>query len=81
MKLKPLTVKIKILKLIMTGTNGMTGRWYTIVEMSSIRYSLFNSKVKTRTSLFKGFKTDMNLDTNLSLENNRGQLSNHPQCC
>ena len=58
----------------MTGMNGMTGSWYTIVEMSSIRYSLFMSKVQVGTSLFKGCKTDMNLDTGLSLEKNRGQF-------
>ena len=54
----------------MTGTNGMTGSWYTIVEMSSIRYSLFMSKVQAGTSLFKGFKIDMKLDTSLYLEKN-----------
>ena len=54
----------------MTRTNDMTRRWYIIVEMSSIMYNLFMSKVQARTSLFKGFKTDMNLDTNLSLEKN-----------
>ena len=59
-----------ILKLIMTRINGMTESWYTIVEMSSTRYSLFISNLQARTSLFKGFKTDMNLDTNLSLEKN-----------
>ena len=54
----------------MSGKNGMNGSWYTIVEMSSTRYGLFMSKVQARMSLFKGFKTNMNLDTNLSLEKN-----------
>ena len=54
----------------MTGMNGMTGSWYTIVEMSSTRCNLFMSKVQVGTFIFKGFKTDMNLDTNLSLEKN-----------
>ena len=54
----------------MIGMNGMIESWYTIVEMSSTRYSLFMSKLQARTSLFKGFKTDMNLDTSLSLEKN-----------
>ena len=81
LKWQPLIVKINILKLIMIGMNGMTRRWYTIVEISSTRYSLFMSKVQAGTSLFKGFKTNMNLDTSLSLEKNWGQISNHPQCC
>ena len=54
----------------MIGMNGMIESWYKIVEMSSTRYSLFMSKLQAGTSLFKGFKTDMNLDTNLSLEKN-----------
>ena len=56
LKWQPLTVKINILKIIMTGTNGMTGSWYTIVEMSSTRYSLFMSKVQAGTSLLKASK-------------------------
>ena len=54
----------------MIGMKGMIGSWYTIVEMSSTRYSLFMSKVQVGTFIFKGFKTDMNLDTSLSLEKN-----------